>query len=147
MNAPLSIEAKLFLCDWAEVVAGKLYAQGMGWTDLLADTPVQFAIACLITIPFDQTNTKHSGFIKLVTDDGRDYPAENPGAAGFDFEVGRPPGITPGREQILPFALKIGGVFFAVGGYRVELYVDQQMVDAISFEARKSQFIAGGGAR
>jgi Family of unknown function (DUF6941) len=144
MNEPLNVAAKLFLCDWAEVVAGKLYAQGMGWTDLIADRPVQFAIACMITIPFDQTNTKHSGMIKLVTDDGHDYPAENPGTAGFDFEVGRPPGITPGRAQILPFALKIGGVSFTAGGYRVELYVDQELVDAISFEAHKTPLIAGG---
>ena len=82
-----------------------------------------------------------------MTDDGHDYPAENPGTAGFDFEVGRPPGIAPGREQILPFALKVGGVSFAVGGYRVELYIDQEMVDEVSFEARKSPILAEGGTR
>jgi hypothetical protein len=138
MSAVSSIEAKLFLCDWAEVVAGKLYAQGMGWSNVIADSPTQFAVASLITIPYDETNKKHSGLIKLVTDDGHDFPPANPAIAGFDFELGRPPGMLPGREQIVPFALKVGGVSFPTGGYRAEIHVDQKQIDAVSFAAVKS---------
>lgn len=145
MSVVSTMKAKLFVSDWAEVVAGKLYAQGIGWANVIADSPIQFAISCLIIIPFDETNKKHSGLVKLVTDDGQEYPPENPAVAGFDFEVGRPPGMRDGQEQIVPFALKIGGVSFSVGGYRVELYIDQEQVDTASFIAHSSSAAVGEG--
>lgn len=136
MSAVSEIRGTVFLADWAEVVIGKLYGQGIGWTNAIADRPMQFAIACLIIVPYDETNKKHSGKIQLVTDDGYGYPSDNPLEAGFDFEVGRPPGMRPGEEQTVPFAVKIGGMQFAAGGYRVELYVDQQLTDTVSFAAK-----------
>jgi hypothetical protein len=136
--SPISdLTGTLLLCDWAEVVGGKLYAQGIGWGTVMADQPMQFAVASLVHIPYDQTNKKHSATIKLVTDDGVGFPPETPVLAGFQFEVGRPPGLTHGSEQIIPFAFKIAGIILPPGGYRFELHINDAPAAIASFAAQQ----------
>ncbi len=136
MNAVSSIKGTLLLCDWAEAIGGKLYAQGIGWIATFANRPVQFAVACIIRVPYDETNKKHAANIRLITDDGHPYPEADAIAAGFEFELGRPPGMRHGEEQTVPFAVKMGIPTFAAGGYRFELYIDQELADTVSFTAK-----------
>src|SRR5680860_489523 len=110
------MQTNLMLCDWAEVVQGKLYIQGSGWSRILANQPVQMAIAMMTRVPYDQTNRQHRVDLKLQTEDGQSYPTEAPIAFDFMFELGRPPGMKQGQEQILPFAAKLGGLTFVTGG-------------------------------
>ena len=123
------------LCDWAEVVQGKLYLQGAGWAQVLANEPAQIAVALLIRVPYDQTNTQHHVSVRLLTEDGQLYPEDQPAEFEFDFEMGRPPGMKKGQEQVLPFAAKVAGLPFARGGYRWELLVDGEPADDMSFVA------------
>ena len=90
---PATMHGTLLLCDSAESINGKLYTMGIGWTSHPPDTPANIAIAALIYVPYDQTNTAHKGAIKLVTEDGDPYPPPSQGPPAqfdFDFEVGRP---------------------------------------------------------
>jgi hypothetical protein len=136
MSMTNAMTGSVFPCDWAEVVGGKLYAQGMGWTTIAAEQPTSFAAACLIRVPYDETNKKHSASISLTTDDGHPYPQDQAIEARFDFELGRPPGIRHGEEQIIPLAFKVNGLPFPRGGYRFELAINGILVDKASFFAR-----------
>jgi hypothetical protein len=129
------MEAVLVLCDWAEVVNQKIYAQGMGWSQIVADQPTVFAIAALIQVPYDQTNRRHHVLISLMTEDGAAYPTEQGASVEFDFEVGRPPGLQHGQNQPLPFAAKLNGIAFAQGGYRWEVVIDNEPATSTSFRA------------
>lgn len=143
MSPTSGLTGTLLLCDWAEVVGGKLYAQGVGWTRIVADRPIQFSVAWLMHVPYSQTNKKHSATTKLVTEDGRGFPFDQPISADLQFELGRPPGMTAGEDQIVPFAIKIGGITFTPGGYRVELHVDDEVIDTASFFARSDSASIG----
>ena len=138
------LSGTLLLCDWAEVVGGKLYAQGIAWAAISADKPQQFAVASLVHVPYDETNKKHSATIKLLTDDGDGFPSDQPIVAGMQFEVGRPPGLTHGSEQLVPLAVKIAGLTLPTGGYRFELYIDDVLTDTASFVARQELPQFGG---
>lgn len=130
------MRASILLCDWAEVVQGKLYAQGLGWTMIASDQALQIAVAALIRIPYDRTNKPHKAEVRLTTEDGARFPPDAPEAIfTFDFEVGRPPGMKVGQEQNLPFAAKLGGIAFPVGGYQWEFYVDGDLLDTAPFVA------------
>src|ERR1022692_1283021 len=115
MSAVSDLKGTLLLCDWAEVVGGKLYAQGIGWTTIVAGRPTSFAVGCVMRVPYDQTNKKHSATIKLMTDDGQGFPLDQPLAAGFEFELGRPPGMKHGEEQTVPFAIKLANAILTPG--------------------------------
>jgi len=136
MSAVSELSGSLLLCDWAEAIGGKLYAQGIGWVNTIADRPIQFAVACLIRVPYDETNKKHAAEITLVTDDGHPYPEPDAVATGFEFELGRPPGMRHGEEQTVPFAVRLGFQGLAAGGYRFELRIDQELADTVSFAVR-----------
>ena len=136
MSIVSGMRGTVLLCDWAEVVGGKLYAQGIGWINITATRPVQFAAGCLIRVPYDETNKKHSATVKLMTDDGQGFPSEQPVIGSFEFELGRPPGMKHGEEQTVPFAVKLAGITLAPGGYRFELYIDNEPTDIVSFTAR-----------
>jgi hypothetical protein len=143
MSPVSDLKGTLLLCDWAEVVGGKLYAQGIGWTSVLTDRPVQFAVGCLIRVPYDKTNEKHTASVKLTTDDGQPFPTAQPVDASFEFEIGRPPGMKPGEEQDFPFSIKLVNMIFAPGGYRFDLDIDDQPVDTVSFVARHGAHLPG----
>jgi hypothetical protein len=128
------VKASLLLCDWAEVVQGKLFAQGMGWSIVVADEPIQMAIAVLIRVPYDQTNKNHKAEVRMRTEDGAPYPDEG-GMFQFEFEIGRPPGMKVGQEQNLPFAAKLAGIAFPTGGYLFEIEVDNVLLDTAPFTA------------
>lgn len=116
----MSIDVQLILADWANSIAGKLYLQGGGWTRIAANRPVSFALAAMIIVPYTETNQKHSVEVSLVTEDGDAYPPDNPATMRVEFEVGRPPGMKAGEEQIVPIASNFMGMVFQPGGYRFE---------------------------
>ena len=121
-----SVRVTLLLCDAADEVGGKLYVLGGGWSLLHApDTPLNMALAILISVPWDQANRQHSVDAMLVTDDGERVQVEGQEvAASGQFEAGRPPGMKPGMDLNVPFALKFNGIALGVGGYRWEVAID-----------------------
>jgi hypothetical protein len=113
---------------------------GIGWTTHVPDVPANIAIAGLIYVPYDQTNTAHKATVKLLTEDGEPYPSAERGQSpefDFDFEAGRPPGLAKGEEQVMVFAAKLAGLVFTVGAYRFELQIDGEPVETASFHVRQ----------
>ena len=129
------MRVSLLLCDWAEVVAGKLYAQGIGWSVARAGHPLNMAVALVIRIPYNETNIRHRLEIRLVTDDGRPVPDESDAIrGGYEFEVGRPPGMVHGDEQIVVLASTIQGIALPVGRYTWDVYRgDTKLPESITF--------------
>jgi hypothetical protein len=64
------MKVNLLLADHADAVGGKLYINGGGW-NVTGPQPVPFAIAMLIEVPWDQTNTKHRVLLELLDADGK----------------------------------------------------------------------------
>jgi uncharacterized protein DUF6941 len=116
-----------FLADSAEAVQGKIYALGIGWNTIYARAfPVihpRVAVGMTIHVPYTATNQMHSISLHLQTQDQVRVPlGERPGADGEgsgvvqelsgQFNVGRPPLLPPGDEQVVALAMTINGLQF-----------------------------------
>lgn len=128
----------MVLCDYAEVVNGKLYIMGGGWDQLRANAPAQVAVALLVTVPWDQTNVQHELVLSLTDEDGHEVTlgAPEPIVQKAQFEAGRPPGVTPGTGQIAPFAFRFPVLPLPPGGYSFAVTIDFEEKARVSFRAR-----------
>jgi hypothetical protein len=120
-DAPTAWRLTLMLADSAQAVQGKLYVLGGGWTHT-GPQPTPFAIAAIVNVPWAETNRRHMLKLQLVTSDGKPFlvptPAgEQPLEIKAEFEVGRPPGITPGTPLAMPFAVNLGPLMLTPGRY------------------------------
>src|SRR5439155_26810437 len=119
------MEAILLLCDAAEVVNGKFYILGGGWSAIIrpgVPTPVTLAIK--VAVPWDQANTNHKVRAALLDADGNEVDlGAGPIHAEGDFEVGRPPGVKPGTPLDVLFALAFGPLAFETGQYVWQLEI------------------------
>ena len=98
------------LADYAVVTPdGKLTSVGAGWT-MTGPQASPFAIAMLIGVPWHETNTRHTVRVELFGDDGPVTPIEDdePKWIQMEFEVGRPVGVRPGSQILVPAALNHG---------------------------------------
>lgn len=105
------MKVTLMLADHAQVAEGKLYINGAGWS-VTGPDPIPYAIAVLVDVPWDQTNSKHKLLLELLTTDGDPvliptHTREEPVKAEVEFEVGRPPGTKPGTPISVPFAFNL----------------------------------------
>ncbi len=93
----------LILADAAEVVGNKLYVLGGGWDRLTvhAGFPLEqhCAVAASVRVPWHETETPHDFAIEFLNEEGLVLES-----LGAEFEVGRPPGLAPGREQRWQFS-------------------------------------------
>ena len=132
------MRAQLFLADWAEVISGKLYIQGAGWSLTKADAPAgNRAVAVLIHVPWSEANRKHTFHLALYTEDGvvHAMPDGQQLEIQGDFEAGRKPGIVEGMDLLVPLAYNIGGLSLPRGGYEFVLSINDQVADKASFQA------------
>lgn len=136
------MRATFFPCDWAESINGKLYAQGVGWSRIGADIPCNVGLALLIHVEYNETNLKHKFVIKLEEGDGLPYPPDSPLGMGGDFEVGRPPGMQPGEETVVPIAANVNQITIGEGAYTWRVLLDDEPVAYFPFIAMK---LPGGG--
>ena len=107
----------VMLCDFAQLAGDKLFVSGANIDRVIvpAGTPppyvVSFSVAGLVHVPWNSTNEEHVLSFALVTEDG-DVPELPPGAnvpgegvgGQMAFNVGRPPQLSGGEEQNVPFA-------------------------------------------
>jgi hypothetical protein len=120
------LRVTLLLCDAAEEAGGKLYVLGGGWSQVnVPNTPLNMALAILLSVPWNEANQPHDFEAVLMTDDGQAVTADEGAiAASGKIEVGRPAGLKPGSDLNVPLALRFNGVVLAPGGYRWELSID-----------------------
>lgn len=131
-----------FLADSAETVNGKIYAMGIGWDLLVSPTfPFAFprvALGVMIHVEWTETDADHELRIHLETEDGDLIPMTQPDPRdpeqrvtaewGTTFSVGRPPALSPGSEQIVPFSLNVNDLAFpAPGGYSWVIMIDGEV--------------------
>lgn len=135
------------LCDSVVSAEGKLYVQGGGWNVLNAITlPTRhprIGLAIIIRVPYTATNQMHEFAVRLEDSDGGplrlgEAPAGFESEDGFirslggQFNVGRPPNLQPGDEQIVPIAINLDGLLFeTAGGYQVVIAIDGTDVKVI----------------
>ena len=142
----------MLLCDHAQV-AGKLFVSGAS-IDSFAFQPgdpgpyaISFAIAGVVHVPYTETNVEHSLRFSVVDADGKTPDLGGGAQAGPEgiggemrFNVGRPPTLPHGDEQLVPFAFQILGLPMAEPGrYTVRLLIDGAPVKSIPFRLARPQ--------
>jgi hypothetical protein len=127
------MRATMLLCDAAQEANGKLYVLGGGWSSVLRPGPANMALAVKLDVPWNAANERHKLLARLVSEDGTPVLAEDKAiVAEGEFEIGRPPGIKPGSDLDVVFALPFA-VVLAAGGYRWELLIDDKKLAEVSF--------------
>lgn len=114
------MEIDAFLADSAEAVQGKIYAMGIGWntihTGSFPAVHSRIAIGIVIHVPYTATNQVHTLSTRLLDEDGNakqlgtvegELGDEDVFELTGSFNVGRPPELQHGDEQIVPIALSI----------------------------------------
>jgi hypothetical protein len=107
-------------------------------------------------VPFLETNQQHRFDVRLENEDSGIVPlgdappgVEGPGIEdgkmlrlGGEFAVGRPPTIVDGDEQIVPLAVQLNNVLFAVPGlYSVVIAVDSTDAMRLPFRIRQTAVV------
>ena len=128
------MKVTMLLADFAQVLNGKLYVMGGGWS-IIAPMSGASSIAGKIGVPWNETNRKHSLKIELLDSDFRPVLIPTPGGnaplvIGADFEVGRPAGLIQGSSLDMPFAFNIGSLNLLPGKrYLWKLFIDGKTDD------------------
>ena len=105
------MKVRLLLARYAEVQGGTLLGVGIGWAEIGPD-PSPFSIAALVEVPWDETNHRHRLEFIILDADGQPFrvstpTGDQPFQVAVDFDVGRPPGVSPGRSFTMPVAINI----------------------------------------
>lgn len=146
------MDAKVLLCDFAEVSGGKLFVSGAGVAMLASGTPeppyrVNVSLAILGLIGIEDTGVQHKLTVELVqvssngetrlplTDDlpeGGD-PADRGMFIAY-FLAPPSPQMVPGDEWSMPIALPMFGLGLPeLGPYYFSVRVDGREMDRTSF--------------
>jgi hypothetical protein len=134
------MEVDAFVADSIVASEGKLYVQGAGWNIIhVANFPVRHArlgIGVLIHVPYTATNQMHKLDVRVEDSDGalvslgegppnEDNPDGKIYRLGGEFNVGRPPLLPAGDDQVVPLAINVDGlIFHKPDMYRVVVAVD-----------------------
>jgi hypothetical protein len=141
------VDVDVLLCDHAQVSGEKLFIAGanIDRVGFPAGSPapyvINLAVAGVVHVPWTQTNAEHALVILLVTEDGHTpslpegIPVGPQGVGGeIRFNVGRPPQLTGGEEQIVPFAFNFQGLPLMQGGrYNVSVSIDGTEMRRVPF--------------
>jgi hypothetical protein len=135
VNEGGELTATLLLCDAAQVVGGKLYILGGGWSRIVrVQPPLNMALAVRLLIPWHEANKRHNFEARLLTEDGAlvSLP-QGPVIVSGQFEVGRPPGLKQGFPLDAALAVNVT-LEIEPGVYRWDLAVNSQIVANAVFE-------------
>jgi hypothetical protein len=152
------MDAKLLLCDFAEVSGGKLFVSGAGLALLASATPTQpyrvnISLAILGLIGIGDTDVQHKMTIELVhvtarnevrvpladeLPDGND-PADRGMFIAY-FVAPRSPQMLSGDEWSMPMAIPMFGLGLPdLGSYYFSVRVDGREMDRASFRLMPPQ--------
>jgi hypothetical protein len=146
------MDAKVILCDFAEVCGGKLFVSGAGLALLASSTPappyrINVALAILGLIGLEDTDSQHKMTLELVqvgpngetrvplvddAPDGTD-PADKGMFVAY-FVAPRSPQMLPGDEWSMPMAIPMFGLGVPqLGPYYFSVRIDGREMDRTSF--------------
>jgi hypothetical protein len=150
------VDVDAFLADSVVVAEGKLFVQGAGWNMInVQSLPAQhdrIGIGLIIAVPYTETNKEHAFSLHLETEDGEQLPLGDspPGMETPDgrmrriegvFNMGRPPALVAGDEQVIPLAINLNGLpFEAPGRYTFVVQVDGEEVKRLPFRVQPARF-------
>jgi hypothetical protein len=102
----------MLLADFAQVLQGKLYIMGGGWSITNSPQVGPTAIAIKIEVPWNEANRKHNLKLELLDSDFHAVTVQTPESIqpimiSGDFEVGRPAGLMAGTPIDVPLAFPI----------------------------------------
>lgn len=127
------------LCDFAQVMEGKLYVMGAGW-NMRSTQPIPFAVAGIIKVPWSATNEPHKLQLALVTGAGRPFLTPSPPTGDelplvveVNFKVGRPSFAVTGMPFNVPFAVNFGPMQFPPDQYEWRARIDETVRDEWRF--------------
>ena len=123
------------ICDYAEAFNGKLYISGGGWTLRIGAPRLDCSLAVRLAVPWNQANLKHRLLITLLTEDGQEVVdlLEAPVRIEGEFEVGRPPGLSPGDALTEAFVFRIQGLTISDGVFVFSLQVNGTEIASARF--------------
>lgn len=106
------MRASLMLADHAQVVDGKFFICGGGWS-VTGPQPSPFAIIADIKVPWHGIGTAHKLRLELLDGDGQPVEVDTPDGlqplvVELEFQVAPVPGIKAGTELTFPFAVNLG---------------------------------------
>lgn len=134
------MEIDAIVADSAITAEGKLYLQGGAW--YLVSAPAlplrvpRIGLGISIRVSWTDTNQVHNFEVRLQDADGQILPLGDapPGSGpedgkirrlGTNFNVGRPPFLQPGDDQLVPLAMNIDGLVFETAGrYEFVISID-----------------------
>jgi hypothetical protein len=128
----------LVLADAVAAVGGKHYIHGGGWDTLYAGAfPVvhpSMGIAVRLRVPWNDTNRPCVFELDVLDADGRTILPDPPGPIRGTVNLGRPPHLPIGDDQVVPLALGLNSLRFETPG----LYVIVCRLDGV--EAARAPF-------
>lgn len=116
----------LVLADAVAVAEGKHYIHGAGWDTIFgASFPIVhpvMGVAVRLRVPWTDTNQPHTISLDVLNGDGQSVLANAPGG---QINVGRPPTIPNGQDQVVPLAFTLLSVQLErAGDYVVVVRID-----------------------
>ena len=147
------MQLDVMLCDHAQVAGGKLFIAGANIDRMQLPAGTQppyilnFAASGLVRVPWTDTNADHALQFRLLTEDGEDPTLAGglevgPQGIGGEmrFNVGRPPQLAGGEEQMVPFAFNFQAIPLGAGGrFAVIFAVDGQELRRLPFTVQVEQ--------
>lgn len=133
-------KAQLMLCDYVSMSEGKLYVNGGGWTWIKVGIP--FGIAALVNIPWTHANRAIRFELRLVRQDGEPvFQTSNEGQLPIlvsdTFEVGRPAGLRPGSDLVVPIAFNFAPLPLPPNErLRWDFLLEGRVIASTSFDSR-----------
>lgn len=146
------MDAKVMLCDFAEVSGNKLFITGAGISLLgsaspASPYPINVSLAILVSIPWTETDTRHVLTIELVSEASgaqqrvllseqlpEGHPEEDRGVIVFIFSAQRAPNMAAGDESTMPIAVPLFGLPLPeLGPYFFSVRIDGREMDRASF--------------
>lgn len=153
---PTKITAKAMICRYAEMNDGGLTIVGAGASrTVLSPRPphtISLWLAVLVHVPYSHTNENHPVAIELRCDipteaepsqripinlRNQEWMQDNEKEGKFyqNVNVGRPAGMVPGEETIVPYVVPVQHrVVPGPGHYYFIVSIDTREVDRVSFE-------------
>ena len=125
------LKVSLMLADFAQVVGGKLFINGGGWS-IMGPQPTPFAIVLDVKVPWHGINVDHTLRLDLLDADGQPVEVETPEGPrplrlDGKFQATPAPSVKPGTQIDLPLAFNLPPQPIPPGGrYEWRLTIDDQ---------------------